>query len=404
MTSYVEAIEAAVRRSERTVVALSHRIHAHPELGWQEVSAAAWIAEVLHAAEFSVVAAPGGLATALVASSGTGPLHVGLCAEYDALPGMGHACGHNMIAAMAVGAALGLAAVADDLGLRVTVLGTPAEEGGGGKIELLDRGVFDDLHVALMAHPGPGDAMQARPLAVSHSRVRFCGHTAHAAAYPHLGVNAADAFTVAEVAIALLRQQLPVTTRVHGIRTWSGDAPNAIPDRTEGRWYVRAERLADLAELEERVHACFRAGAIATGCDLHIEPESKPYSEFVNDSDLLTFFTRHWQRLRGAQERARGDQSKLDLGDQDLGTAMARASTDMGNVSLRLSAIHPYLGVNSGSAVNHQPAFAAHCVTSFADQVLIDGAVALALTAADAAVDPAVRTRLLVNSLADKTT
>jgi amidohydrolase len=382
----MDAIETAVRSATDALVDLSHRIHAHPELGFEEEQSARWVGGALDDAGYDVTPGVGGLPTALTATVGSGPLHVGICAEYDALPGVGHACGHNLIASMAVGAAIGLAGVADDLGLRVTIFGTPAEEGGGGKIEMLDAGLFDGVHLALMAHPGPADSMEIHPLAVAHALVRYRGRTAHAAAYPEQGINAADAFTVAEVGIGLLRQHLPSHMRLHGIRTRSGDAPNIVPDFAEGRWYVRADTLAELAGIEERVWDCFRAGALATGATLELEMESPHYSEMVNDADLVAAFRAHWARLKGTVAMPPG---------ADAPMAMARASTDMGNVSLVIPSIHPYLGIDSGKAVNHQAEFAAHCATPTADAVLIDGAVALACTAADAATDTALRDRLL---------
>jgi amidohydrolase len=388
-TSAGAAIESTVRDATDALVGLSHRIHANPELGWEEQRSSAWVGEALAGAGFDVEAGVGGLPTALRATAGAGSLHVALCAEYDALPGLGHACGHNLIAAMAVGAATGLVGVADDLGLTVTVLGTPAEEGGGGKIEMLDAGAFDGIHFALMAHPGPADAMEIHPLAVAHARIRYRGRTAHAAAFPEKGINAADAFTVAEVGVGLLRQHLPSHMRVHGIRTRSGDAPNIVPDLAEGRWYVRADSLEELAGIEDRIWDCFRAGALATGASLEIEPESQHYSEMVNDADLVALFTRNWKALKAAG-RGPGEAEPAAVA-----APMARASTDMGNVSLVVPSIHPYLGIDSGSAVNHQPEFAAHCATPSADAVLVEGAIALARTAADAAGDEVVRTRLL---------
>jgi amidohydrolase len=388
MISTDEAIEQAVRAATDDLVDLSHRIHAHPELGFEEERASTWVGEALADAGYAVTAGVAGLPTALAATVGSGPLHVGICAEYDALPGIGHACGHNLIASMAVGAAVGLAGVADDLGLRVTVFGTPAEEGGGGKIEMLDAGVFDGVHLALMAHPGPGDSMEIHPLAVAHALIRFRGRTAHAAAYPERGINAADAFTVAEVGVGLLRQHLPTHMRVHGIRTRSGDAPNIVPDLAEGRWYVRADTLAELAGVEERVWDCFRAGALATGATFELEMECQHYSEMVNDPGLVAAFTAHWDRLKGRAGRPPINPAAGPM-------AMGRASTDMGNVSLVIPSIHPYLGLDSGEAVNHQAEFAAHCATPDADAVLVDGAVALAATAAEAATDPALRDRLL---------
>ena len=371
-------------------------MHAHPEVAWAEERAAAWVAAELADAGFDVEANACGLPTAFIARAGNGPLHVGICAEYDALPALGHACGHNIIAAAAVGAGLALAATADDLGLTVTVFGTPAEEGGGGKVYMLERGAFSGVHAAMMVHPGPVDVAEARPFAVSHMLVRYRGRATHAAAYPEQGVNAADAFTIAQVAIGLLRQQLLPSTRVHGIITHGGDAPNAIPDRTEGRWYVRAETLRELAGLEPRVRRCFEAGALATGCELEIEAEAPPYAEFRNDPDLLPLYRANAERL-GRQFAPAGADGADGPGGSGDGAAgrMNRASTDMGNVSLVVPAIHPYIGIGSLPAVNHQKEFAAHCVTPAADQALVDGAIGLAWTAADAARDEAIRRRLL---------
>jgi metal-dependent amidase/aminoacylase/carboxypeptidase family protein len=223
--------------------------------------------------------------------------------------------------------------------------------------------------------------------------VRYRGQATHAAAYPEQGINAADAFTVAQVAIGLLRQQLLPSTRVHGIVTHGGDAPNAIPDRTEGRWYVRAETLDELAGLEPRVRRCFEAGALATGCELEIEADAPPYAEFRNDPDLLPLYRANAERL-GRQFLGTGPDGAAG-GDAASASRMNRASTDMGNVSLVVPAIHPYIGIGSLPAVNHQKEFAAHCVTPVADQALIDGAIGLAWTAADAARDEVIRGRLL---------
>ncbi len=411
-----DTITETVAGARERLTGLSHRLHAHPEVAWAEERAAAWVAAELADAGFDVEANACGLPTAFIARAGTGPLHVGICAEYDALPALGHACGHNIIAAAAVGAGLALAATADDLGLTVTVFGTPAEEGGGGKVYMLERGAFSGVHAAMMVHPGPVDVAEARPFAVSHTLVRYRGRATHAAAYPEQGVNAADAFTIAQVAIGLLRQQLLPSTRVHGIITHGGDAPNAIPDRTEGRWYVRAETLRELAGLEPRVRRCFEAGALATGCELEIEAGAPPYAEFRNDPDLLPLYRANAERLgrrfAPAEGTAPGGAGAGTAGDAggaggaggagDAGDAggagagrMNRASTDMGNVSLVVPSIHPYIGIGSLPAVNHQKEFAAHCVTQAADRALVDGAIGLAWTAADAALDEAIRGRLL---------
>ncbi|MFT4082772.1 MAG: M20 family metallopeptidase [Nocardioides sp.] len=361
-------------RSEE-LIGLSTRIHAHPETAWQEHRAAAWVGEALAEGGFAVTERYLGLDTALLATAGTGRFRVGICAEYDALPGLGHACGHNLIAASSVGAALALAGVADDLDLRIEVYGTPAEEGGGGKIEMLDRGAFAGLDLAMMAHPAPVDVAEARPFAVSHSHIGYRGKAAHAAAYPEHGVNAADAFTIAQVALGLLRQQLPSSVRVHGMMTRGGEAPNAIPELTEGRWYVRAESLAELEELEPRVWRCFEAGALATGCELEITPESKPYAEFRTDERALASYRRHAEALGRSFAGA------------EMAARMNRASTDMGNVSQLVPAIHPYIGVDSLPALNHQREFADHCVGPAAERALLDASTALARTAVDVAAE-----------------
>lgn len=358
------------------LVEFAQRLHAHPELGWQEHRAASWTAELLEQRGFAVEREYLGFTTALRAVHGNGSRRIGLMVEYDALPGLGHACGHNLIAAMSCGAGLALAEFADELDLTVEIYGTPAEEGGGGKIELLKRGAFRGLSLAMMAHPGPVDSAQARPYAVVHQHVEYRGQSAHAAAYPEQGINANDAFVVAQVALGLLRQQLPSSTRVHGIQTRGGEAPNAIPERTEGRWYVRGETLADLGELEKRVNRCFEAGALATGCELEITPESDPYSEFRTDERALALYVRHAEAL-GRSFDAPAEQATMN-----------RASTDMGNVSQVVPAIHPYIGLGCYPDSNHQPGFAAHCVGEAADRAVHDGSAALALTAIDYITNP----------------
>lgn len=385
-TALDDVVRTAGDRAHDRILALSHDLHAHPEVAWEEVRSCARVAGELADAGFAVQEKYADLETAFVARRGSGPLHLAVCAEYDALPGMGHACGHNVIAAISTGAALALAPFVDDLGITLSVFGTPAEEGGGGKIEMLERGAFAGVHAAAMVHPGPVDVARAEPYAVSHSHIRYDGKSAHAAAYPDRGINAADAFTIAQVAIGLLRQQLPRDVRVHGVMTNGGEAPNAIPQRTEGRWYVRAGTLAELAGLEERVNRCFEAGAHATGCELTITPESKPYAEFRTDEGLLDLY------VRRAEQVGR----RFSSGSDSL---MNRASTDMGNVSQRISAIHPYIGIDSLPAVNHQPEFAAAAATSAADRAVVEGARALALTLLDAATRAETRERLIGQAL-----
>jgi amidohydrolase len=371
--------------AHNSLIALSHRIHANPELGFEEEKASTWIADMLVDAGFTVQRGICDLPTAFIARAGNGPLHIGICAEYDCLPGIGHACGHNLIAAMAVGAGIAAAKVANDVGLTVSVIGTPAEEAGdgGGKILLLERGGYKGMHAAMMVHPAPFDVVDPAIIACSTFEVRYTGKEAHASAFPERGINAADAFTVAQTAIGLLRQHIRSTDRIHGIITKGGDAPNVIPAHTAAKYIVRAKTLADLAEIKTKVLRCFEAGALATGSTLDIFGGQKPYAEHVIDPEIAALYQRNAETL-GRVIR-------------DLGPARDRAagSTDMGNVSLVMPSIHPFIGIDSLPAVNHQPEFTAHCATPAADKAVLDGGLAMAWTAIDMATNAMTRDRLL---------
>lgn len=366
------------------LVELSHRIHADPELGFQEEKASAWLAGALAEAGFSVERGACGLPTAFTATAGSGPLRIAFCAEYDCLPGIGHACGHNIIATAGIGAGIAAARVADDVGLTVRVIGTPAEEGGGGKIILLDRGAFDGVHAAMMVHPAPADVAEPPIIAVAHFDVHYTGKAAHASSYPEQGINAADALTIAQVAIGLLRQHIRPTDRIHGIVTDGGDAPNIVPAHSSAKYYVRARTLQQLEEIRARVNRCFEAGALATGATLEIVEVEKPYAEMRHDADIAAVYKRNAEELGRVFP---------DFGAANL-TRWA-GSTDMGNVSLVMPAIHPMIGISSLPAVNHQPEFTAASATEAADQAVYDGALAMAWTAIDIATDPAIRERLV---------
>jgi amidohydrolase len=370
---------------QQDILALSHRIHAHPELGFEEEKACGWLADALDGAGFQVQRGVAGLETAFVAKAGHGPLHIGICAEYDSLPEIGHACGHNMIAAMAVGAAIAAAKVADDAGLTISVFGTPAEEVGNasGKVLMLERNAFDGVHAAMMVHPAPFEMLEAHLIAASMFDVHYTGKEAHASAFPELGINAADALTVAQTAIGLLRQHIRQTDRVHGITTHGGDAPNVVPAHTSARYLVRAENLAELGDVRAKVYRCFEAGAIATGAKLEIRGGDKPYADVRYDHEISLLYKKNAEALGRAFP--------------DLGVIAQRlaASTDMGNVSHAIPSIHPMIGINSMPASNHQPEFTAHCVKAEADKAVLDGSLAMAWTAIDIAQTPALRARLL---------
>lgn len=377
--------EARLRQNAEKLVALSHRIHAHPELGFEEEKACAWLCEELDGAGFHVTRGVGGMPTAFLAQAGSGPVHVALCAEYDALPEIGHACGHNLIAAMSLGAGLAAAAVADDIGLRVSVIGTPAEEVGNdsGKIRLLRAGVFEGVHAAMMAHPAPLEVVEMSIIACSMFDVCYTGKEAHASAFPEQGINAADALTVAQTAIGLLRQQLRPTDRVHGIVTHGGAAPNVIPAHTAARYIVRAATLEQLDDVRGKVQRCFQAGALATGAQMEIRGGDQPYADMHFDHEL------------GACYRRNAEAAGRTFPTLPPGMERLAASTDMGNVSQAIPSIHPMIGLDSLPAGNHQPEFTAHCITPKADRAVSEGALALAWTAMDCATEPTLRARLL---------
>jgi len=367
------------------LIRLSHRIHAHPELGYEEEKASSWLCESLDQAGFAVEKGICELPTAFRARAGSGPLHIGICAEYDCLPGIGHACGHNIIAASAVGAALAVAKVADEIGVTVSVIGTPAEEVGnaGGKILLLERGAFAGIHAAMMVHPAPFDMLKSKIIAASMFEVHYTGKESHASAFPELGVNAADALTVAQISLGLLRQHIRSTDRIHGIVTHGGLAPNVVPAKTSAKYIIRSETLDQLADLKPKVHRCFEAGALATGSRLEITGGDKPYAEMHHDADLAALYRKNSEDL---------GRPFPNLGEWET---RPTGSTDMGNVSRAIPSIHPLIGINSLPAVNHQPEFTAHCITADADKALVDGALAMAWTCIDAARDTEVRERLL---------
>ncbi len=353
------------------LVEFSRYLHSHPELDGEEKLASRELGNLLLERGFSVEVGAYGLATAVKATTGKGALNVALCAEYDALPVVGHACGHNIISAAALGAAWALARVIEELGCRLTVLGTPSEEGGGGKIVMLERGAFRDMAAAMMVHPWPEDRLYPKCLAVDHFRVHYHGQEAHASAAPDKGINAADALVVAQVAIGLLRQSLTGDEQVHGIVEKGGDAPNIIPSHTTARYMVRASTIDRLHILREKVDRCFEAGAIATGSRLEIEMLSPTYSELRTDPKLI----RIWERNATSLGR--------DYSRDANGEPPPMFSTDMGNVSLAVPSIHPMIGIDAKGASNHQSEFARACIEQTATSAIYDSAVAMALTVID---------------------
>jgi amidohydrolase len=386
MTDLKQAARERLDTVHNKLLTLSHRIHDNPELKFEEVQASGWLAELLSAEGFSVEKPYCELPTAFRATAGSGALRIAICAEYDALPGVGHACGHNIIATAAAGAGIAAAAIADEIGATVSVVGTPAEEGGGGKIVILERGGFDQFHAAMMVHPAPMDVANMPYLAAQRLEVRYTGKASHASSFPEKGINAADAITVAQVSIGLLRQHLRATDRVHGIVIKGGDAPNVVPSDTSAIYSVRARTIDHLEDVRSKVYRCFEAGALATGCQLEVIEGERAYAEVRNDPDMLASYKANAEAL--GRTFMEIEPSRLER---------TAGSTDMGNVSLKIPSIHPSIGINSWPAVNHQPEFAAHGVTPDGDRAVYDGALAMAWTIIDIATDEAVRSRLLAS-------
>lgn len=382
--TYRESIVQTVDEHSKTLLGISHDIHAHPETNYEERFASARLCDELESAGYRIERGIADIPTAFRATTGRGSLNVGICAEYDALEGVGHACGHNVIAAAAVGAAIALRDICEDLDLTVTVLGTPAEEGGGGKIFMLQRGAFDGLNAAMMVHPGAIERDAMATLAVSLLDVTFHGTAAHAAAAPHRGVSASAAVALAQQGIAMLREHMWDSDRVHGIVTHGGDAPNVVPHFTTARWFVRSESVERLSQLEPRVVEVLKGAATMTGCRLTVERQGPDYSDVRTDPAMAQLWRDNAATLgRNSLPAQPGD---------------GKASTDMGNVSYAMPVIHPLLALDSDGANIHEAAFQRHAGEPTADAAVLDGAKLMAMTIADMATDEVLRKRLLERS------
>lgn len=378
MSDLPRRIDAQVEREADALLELSHRIHANPEIRFEEVRASAWLADALEDRGFRVERGVGGLPTAFratLAGSGPGPNVAVLC-EYDALPEIGHACGHNVIATMGAGAAFALAPAMADLPGTLTVLGTPAEEGGGGKILLLNAGAFDGVDAALMIHPFPTNQANMPTLASTKWEVTFHGKPAHAAMAPHLGVNALDAVRLAFAGIDALRQQVRQDVRIHAIVTDGGAAANVIPERAAMLAVARAADACYLFEdLVPRLRNVFEGAALMTGARLELGDASPAYLEMAVNAPLEAAFTRH------AERRGR----VVEPYDPNMRTG----STDMGNVSQVMPALHGLLAIDD-TAMPHTAAFAEAARSPRGDQTVLDGASVLANVAAELLTDPSL--------------
>lgn len=368
---------AAIDEHASELIDLSMRIHAHPELAFHEVQACAWLTGYLAAQRFDVTPGIADLPTAFRAVAGSGRPVVAILAEYDALPGIGHGCGHNIIATTAAGAGIGVRSVVDELAGSVQVIGTPAEEVYGGKVAMIRAGAFEGLDAAIMTHPGTRDTVAAKALACAELRVTYIGREAHAAAQPERGINALEAMIIAFNAINSLRQHIRRTARVHGIITDGGQAPNIVPGRSAASFLVRAEDDAYLEELKQRVAACFEAGATATGSTLSLEWNINQYCAMNTNRAIASA---HRLNLAALGRTVPEHESPPPLG-----------STDMGNVSRVVPGIHPSIAMAPEGVNGHSPEFAEHAASEAGQRAVIDGAKALAMTAIDILADGELR-------------
>ena len=381
MSAITSDIDRAVDRLGDELEQLSRRIHDHPELGYQELKAAGWLTEFLAGKGFKVERGVAGVDTAFVArlETGDGPTIAIMC-EYDALPGIGHACGHNIIAAAGAGAGAALAAVKHRLpNGRVLVVGTPAEEGGGGKVRLVGGGVFDGVDAAMMVHGWDAWIPHQDLLGIVRVTLEFTGKSAHASADPWEGVNALDAVIQTFNAVSMLRQHIRPSARIHGIVTNGGAAPNIIPEFASAVFYVRAADLGYMWDLLKRVVACAEGAAKATGTALAVRQHDTTYEPLQRNDTLLDTFRANWRRLGVVESEPPKDRF---------------GSSDVGNVSQVVPTIQPLVKVAPDGTPIHSRAFEIAAATPMAREGLLTAAKAMATTTADLLEDRSLLTRV----------
>ncbi len=362
-------VKDSIESQREQLIQLSLNIHDNPELGFKEEKASAWLAGYLKDNGFHVERGIAGLPTAFRATYGQGSPRIALLAEYDALPKIGHGCGHNIIGVSAVGAGVASEHVIDQLGGTVAVLGTPGEEAFGGKIDMVKAGAFKEIDVAMIVHPDTRNMPTEEALAVCTLDVEFFGRPAHAAAQPHKGINALDAMILAFTSINSLRQHIRGDARIHGIITDGGEAPNIVPAHSAAMFLVRALDDDYLAELKNRVLNCFAGASVASGARLEYRWRDKTYAPMRSNMTLAGLFKQNLESL-GRKVEAFDPRSGL-------------GSTDMGNVSQVVPTIHPTIAIAPREVLMHTPEFAAATVSEEGEQGLIDAAKAMAMTVID---------------------
>lgn len=363
--SLAQAAVTEVDRLCELLFATSKSIHAHPELGFEEHFAHDLLCETIESFGLPVQRGAFGLETAFSCDVryGTGPSVV-IILEYDALPGIGHACGHNVIAASGLGAGLACAKIMQECGGSVRILGTPAEEGGGGKILMARNGAFDDLAAALMLHPADHDLIRMNAIAIQELEAKYQGVAAHAAASPHEGRNALDAAVLGYNSVAALRQHIRDSERIHGIFTKGGDKPNVVPAEAETLWYVRSDTVQSLRPLKDRVAQALTGAAISCGCQVQLKWQDFAYANMLDDPVLCTAY----------KDLAHG--IGRSVAEPGLEVKVV-GSTDMGNVSHLVPSIHPMIAITEPGVPIHTAEFAEAAIGRGADIGIRDGAILL---------------------------
>jgi len=362
-------VKQSVESHKQQLVQLSFDIHDNPELGFKEKKAAAWLTSYLEGNGFHVERGIAGLPTAFRATYGRKSPKIALLAEYDALPKVGHGCGHNIIGVSAVGAGVACKHIVDQLGGSIVVMGTPGEEVLGGKIDLVKAGAFIEMDVAMIVHPDTRNMPTQEALAASTLEVEFFGRPAHAASQPHKGINALDALVLAFTAINSLRQHMREDARIHGIITDGGEAPNIVPAHTAATFLVRALDDDYLTELKDRVLNCFRGASMASGARLEYTWKNRPYAPMKNNMTLAGLFKQNLESLGRSVD--------------DFDRRSGLGSTDMGNVSQVVPSIHPTIAIAPREVLLHTPEFATATVSEAGQNGLLDAAKAMAMTVVD---------------------
>jgi amidohydrolase len=371
-----------IDRRASDLIEISHQIHKHPELNFEEHFAHDTLTQYISDSKLKVDRGAYQLETAFDVSvnGGDGPTVAVLC-EYDALPGIGHACGHNIIAAAGLGAGVALSTVVELCGGKLRLMGTPAEEGGGGKVEMARKGAFKNIDAAMMIHPSDRDLARMNAIAIQQLFVRFEGLAAHAAVSPDKGKNALDAAVLGYMNVAALRQHIRPTERVHGIFTKAGEKPNIVPREAEMDWYVRSDTIESLQPLKARIAKCLEAGAVAADCTISFDWQKNTYADLVDNLPLLTSYVQN------------SAQMGRDL-TTDVLPGTGGGSTDMGNLSYLVPSIHPMLQVAPQGVSLHSAQFAEFTASKDADKAVIDGAKIMAMTAIDMWLSPTLQTKV----------